>query len=304
MKVWVFIIMGFLIMGISIPCMAEEPKREGPPPLLGEVQPPDPEAPTGLGQTPKGIEMAVAPPVPGTPRPDGPPVPPPEPGGPPSLPPRTGGPPVPPPPPQVIGPKSGIEGPPQIPPTPEMSNRGTIPPQPPKKKGPNPLQPTPKTRELLPPPGSPMQGEILENLGKALNTAKILTDYLKPGNVWMIRGPKGNAEIKGAIMYRGQAIGCIRLDPVTGHPLPKGYHKRVFTQTQRVDMNLISERFREIFSELTILNGAEYAEPEASWMIPLTWQGRIVGFVKIYYDGVHVVPDEKTQEEMVMFSYR
>ncbi len=170
-------------------------------------------------------------------------------------------------------------------------------PQPP--RGPAPQPPAPGTSGPRPiasefPNGNP---DILKNVNQAIHTAEIVVRNIKPGNLWILRGPGGEAEVKAGILYRGVVIAQIRLDPVTGTPLPEGYHKRGFGYP--IDVDRLKARFYELFSELKIAEVAEYRDPEASWAIPLTWDGRIVGFIRVYYDGHHVLPDYKGEEEMI-----
>jgi len=49
---------------------------------------------------------------------------------------------------------------------------------------------------------------------------------------------------------------------------------------------------------LKVLNGAEYRDPERSWLVPLSYNSRIVAHMKVYYDGVHIVPDYPANQEM------
>ncbi len=154
-----------------------------------------------------------------------------------------------------------------------------------------------------PPP--PLQSQevninyVLGNLKRAINTAKIVVEHLNPGKIWIRRGPQGEIEVEGAIIYQGVVVGSIKLDPLTGEALPDGYHGKTFTGS--FDFGMLKAKFQSVFQDLQIAEGVEYREPEASWIIPIIWEGRIVSFLKIYYDGLHIVPDFKKMHDMTLF---
>ena len=137
---------------------------------------------------------------------------------------------------------------------------------------------------------------------KAVDTAKALVSYLRPGEVWIMRAPRGEIEVKGAILYQGEVVGIVHFDPQTGAPIPLGYHPRVFEV--RVPLETVKAEFLKVIKGLRILEGAEYREPEACWAVPFAYQGMLLGHIRIYYDGTRVVPDYRAKEEMEAFSGR
>jgi hypothetical protein len=42
-------------------------------------------------------------------------------------------------------------------------------------------------------------------------------------------------------------------------------------------------------------------EPEASWVFPVALGNTIVAHLKVYYDGVHIVPDYPANQEMAYY---
>ena len=138
---------------------------------------------------------------------------------------------------------------------------------------------------------------------KAIATAKSLKSYLRAGRVWISHAPRGEIEVKGAVLYQNAVVMVIHFDPATGEVLPRGYHP--FLSTTQIPLEKIQKKLEEIIPYLEVLNGAEYREPELCWAIPVSYKGKIVGHIKIYYDGIRVVPDFKAQEEMQYYlNYR
>ncbi len=102
--------------------------------------------------------------------------------------------------------------------------------------------------------------------------------------------------IKAAILYQGVAVGALEFSPIDGTVLPKGY--KVKTYLPEVSIEQIKKELPIVISKLQVLNGAEYREPEACWIIPLGIDGKIVAHLKVYYDGVHIIPDYPIDQEM------
>jgi len=167
-------------------------------------------------------------------------------------------------------------------------------PPPPQAQGPSapagPPRPAP-----APAPNIPLA--FLQNAPKAVSTAKAARPYFAPGKVWAIRAPGGEVILKAAIVYKGMAVGVLEFNPVDGTLLPTGYHPRIYTK-DIPGFNIVKRSLPEIISKIEVLNGAEFIEPEASWVIPLAVNGMIVSRIKVYYDGIHVVPDFPANQEM------
>ena len=118
--------------------------------------------------------------------------------------------------------------------------------------------------------------------------------------MWSTFSPRGEVEVKGAVLYENRVISVIEFDPKNGQVLPKGYHP--FGYKIGISLEKIQTEMPNIIKELDLLNGAEYREPEYCWIIPLSYKGMIVAHVKVYYDGIHVVPDYKAEAEMKAFA--
>ncbi|WP_457755819.1 hypothetical protein [Thermodesulfatator indicus] len=155
-----------------------------------------------------------------------------------------------------------------------------------------------------PPPGvmgfAPQVPVILNNLPQAVATAKQIEGFLSPGKVWVKRGPRGDIEVKGAILYQNSVVGVIDFNPINGEPLPKGIH--VFAQSTEITLQKINEKLIGIVKNLKVLPAAEFREPEASWVFPVAYKQMIVAHIKIYHDGLRVVPDYPAQQEMKFYA--
>ncbi len=130
-------------------------------------------------------------------------------------------------------------------------------------------------------------------------TAKKAKVYLTPGKIWTTVGPRGEIEIKAAILYDGTAVAVLHFSPVDGSLLPLGVHPIV--NSSSVQIENIKNNLPSIVNALEVLNGAEYREPENSWVVPLAYKGMIVAHLKIYADGIHIVPDYPANQEMQLY---
>ncbi len=130
----------------------------------------------------------------------------------------------------------------------------------------------------------------------AVETAKKVKGFLTAGKIWTMTGPRGEVEIKAAILYEGTAVAVLHFSPIDGSLLPLGFHPIV----NKISVNIrnIEKTLPSIIKSLKVLDGAEYREPESTWVVPLAYEGMIVAHLKIFVDGIHIVPDYPANREM------
>ncbi len=161
---------------------------------------------------------------------------------------------------------------------------------------------TPPGPPVAPPPPGPGIGQtipvqtLLNNLSTAVTTVQKITSQLTPGKVWTIQGPAGEIEVKAGILYQGTVVAVLHFNPLNGSVLPLGITPRIYQNTYQ--MQAVKARLATIIHELKILPAAEFREPEASWAFPIALGNTIVANLKIYYDGIHIVPDYPANQEM------
>ncbi len=200
---------------------------------------------------------------------------------------------------QPVAPPPGAQpAPPAAPPQPAPPP-GAQPGTPPPPVGVSPGSPPPGSLQPMAPPVTPgaVAPGVLANLSRALSSAKEVKRYLSAGKIWTFVGPGGVQQIKGAILYRGRVIAVVNFSPSDGRVLPMGF---IIPSSQVTPEALKEAQFLlpQVVKNIVVLDGAEYLAPENSWAIPLSYNGMIVGKMKIYYDGVHVVPDYVAEGEM------
>ena len=171
------------------------------------------------------------------------------------------------------------------------------------------VQPPPPSVQPPPPPPVPAMNPNNQNfynsetlLGKvsvAIKTAKELKTFMEPGGVIVKTAPNGEIEIKGTILYKGAVIATIHFSPETGNVLPLGLVEHTFTQKIRV--NMLKQNLTNILKKIKIANSVSFAEPEKAWRIYFSYNNFIIGEIKIYYNGVYVIPDYASTEEMRIF---
>jgi len=133
----------------------------------------------------------------------------------------------------------------------------------------------------------------------AVETARKAKSYLTAGKIWTKIGPRGETEVKAAILYEGTAVGVLHFNPINGSLLPLGVHPIVSGTVAQIEN--IRSNLPAIVRALEVLNGAEYREPESVWVVPLAYRGMIVAHLKVYVDGIHIVPDYPANQEMQLY---
>lgn len=135
-----------------------------------------------------------------------------------------------------------------------------------------------------------------ENAERAFRTAGDALPLLTAGRVWTHTSPHGEPEIKGALLYEGRPAVILHFSTEDGNILPRGLHS--YSQASPELIAQVKDRLPDYPGKLTVLEGAEFREPEFCWALPVTYKGRIVAHIKISAQGDGIVPDKKAEEEM------
>jgi len=140
---------------------------------------------------------------------------------------------------------------------------------------------------------------LLANLQQAITTSKKLNKSLSAGKVWFMRSPAGEIEIKGSVLYQGVVVATLHFNPLNGKILPTGINPQAFQNT--ADISLVKSNLSTVINRLKVLSAAEFMEPEACWSFPVAMGTIIVAHIKVYYDGIHVIPDYLANQEMAFY---
>ncbi|CAN5461134.1 hypothetical protein BH11CYA1_BH11CYA1_00650 [soil metagenome] len=140
------------------------------------------------------------------------------------------------------------------------------------------------------------QSNTAENATLAAQTARAVLSTVQAGKVWNHTAPKGEREIKGSLDFQGQPLLMLRFSPADGSLLPKGLHG--LNQSTPETMAIVQAKLPQIASQLVVLDGAEFREPECCWAIPVAHLGRIVAHLKVSADGTEAILDHKAAEEL------
>ncbi len=141
--------------------------------------------------------------------------------------------------------------------------------------------------------------ELLGNLNAAVDTAGRMNGQLSMGRVWTMQLPRGEVDMKAGLMYRGTVVAVLHLNPEDGTVLPMGMPPRVCNTV--MDMASIKARLSGVAGQLKVLDMAEFRGPEGSWSFPVVLGNTIVSHLKVYYDGIHIVPDYPADQEMTRY---
>ncbi len=159
-----------------------------------------------------------------------------------------------------------------------------------------------------PPPGAAFSGGYSaaystditpKKIQQVLSTVKEVRQYLKSGKIWILKGPGGELEIRGGIMYQGAVVSVINFSPVNGSVLPAEYRPVIYQEN--VSLEKIKDQFEKIVNNMQILEGVWFSQPEACWIVPIAYRGEVIASLKIYHDGIHVIPDNNASREMAYY---
>jgi len=130
---------------------------------------------------------------------------------------------------------------------------------------------------------------------RAIEAVKEILPLITAGSPIIRRGPAGEVHIDVPIMYMGFALDRVHYDPYLRSPSPKG--RPVSAIGVDIDPNAAREIVERAIHESTVLEGAEFREPEAAWVVPVAWNHLIIAHIKVSMDGSEIVPDYALTEE-------
>jgi hypothetical protein len=142
----------------------------------------------------------------------------------------------------------------------------------------------------MPPPA------LLDNLPTAVETARAVEKQLEPGRVWLTRLPGGETDIKAALLYKGAAVGVLHFRSTDGRLVPLGIPP--YRCEGCMDVQRVKAALPEMVHALKIVPAAEFIGPESAWSFPVTSGDAVVAHLKVWQDGIHVVPDLPADQEM------
>ncbi|MDX2107343.1 MAG: hypothetical protein SFY67_13165 [Candidatus Melainabacteria bacterium] len=134
----------------------------------------------------------------------------------------------------------------------------------------------------------------MENASKAIDTARDALGKLTKGRIWKHEAPHG-IEIKGSLMQDDKHVAVIHFNGEDASVLPRGLHG--LSQGKPEIIKQIEEKLALLPTQMKVLEGAEFREPEECWAIPVALNGRIVCHLKISADGTQLKPDLKIERE-------
>lgn len=135
-----------------------------------------------------------------------------------------------------------------------------------------------------------------ENAIAAVTTGRTSLIRVQAGPVWTKCAPRGDYEIKGCLLLAGEPVVVLHFSPEDGSLLPKGLH--ALSAGRPEVSQLVEKQLSMIVSEVTVLDGAEFREPEFCWVVPVAHKGRIVGHLRVTADGTAVIADMRAKDEL------
>jgi hypothetical protein len=135
-----------------------------------------------------------------------------------------------------------------------------------------------------------------ENAIKSVETCRSLLDALVPSKVWSHLTHHDEFDLKGSFALNEEIVLVLHFSPEDGSVLPKGLHGLGHAKPGVVEN--IQNKLEKIKSEIFALDGAEFREPESCWAIPIAYQSRIIGHMKVSANGERILADKKATEEI------
>lgn len=143
------------------------------------------------------------------------------------------------------------------------------------------------------------EGPVFNRAECCLAAIALVRDCLgsfEPGAIWNHRAPRGEFEVKGAFNLKDEPVAVLHFNPLDGSVLPRGVHALVEGTPEA--HALIRSKMNDLVAGLSVLEGAEFREPESCWAVPLAQGGRIVAHVKVQGDGSRIIGDKRAMEEI------
>ncbi len=139
----------------------------------------------------------------------------------------------------------------------------------------------------------------LGNVGpdKAIEVARDVLKFLVVGPPIIHVAPHGEVHIDVPLMYQGFALDRVHFDPKAMAPSPKG--RPVRARMKAPSEAQVREVMEEVLEGLTVLEGAEFREPEWCWAVPIAWEHMIIAHIKVSAETGEVVPDYGLTQEVM-----
>ena len=206
----------------------------------------------------------------------------------------------------------------EAPPPPPAPERG------PRENGPGPRgerpppPPRPEDDAALTAPVDPQAAPV------AVKTATDALAGFAPGQVWTRTAPRGEVQAQATILFQNKEVARLEFDPATGallmrgqrHPepppaadgAPRAPRGPVAAPsvppapTAPVDLDQIKARLPDIIKSLSVGQGAEILGREGFWKVPLIYQSRVVGEVRLSADGTKIIQDFAAARDAAIFA--
>jgi hypothetical protein len=111
----------------------------------------------------------------------------------------------------------------------------------------------------------------------------------------MAREHDRRRSVEAELLSGGTAIAWLRIDPVTGRLLPRG--DRAARGAAPIDPERLRPQVEAALGRLEIGTWAWPAEHGRAWAVPLRWEGRVVGAIKIDVRRARLLAAEHDDDE-------
>lgn len=229
---------------------------------------------------------------------------------------------------------------PPTPLTPPAGERGRPLPPAPQDGGPGPRgerPPHPPRPEADQPPAPPVDPQTAP---AAVKTASDALAGLSAGQVWTRIAPRGEQQVQATLLFQGKVVARLEFDPATGSLLARSQHlppppagpgedrrpnvppapaagvdkpgdapvpaapeaDAPRPAPAPVNLDPIKASLSQTIKGLSIGQGAEIMPREGFWKVPLIFQNRVVGELRLSGDGTKVVEDFGAARDAAIFA--
>jgi|UniRef100_A0A7C3SLA6 hypothetical protein len=129
---------------------------------------------------------------------------------------------------------------------------------------------------------------------QAQEAVKAALPRLRAGKAWVKEGKWGDKKLEVALLLEDKVVGRLRLNPVSGDILPKGF------KPQERQTTISPDQARAVVSQaLPLLQvGAARLAKNGNWKLELTWKGSAVADITVNGQDGTILTDWKAAKDL------
>lgn len=201
--------------------------------------------------------------------------------------------------------------------TPSVSPASTVGTPLPPKPGPH-DGPGPRGERPPPPPrpeddASPAKPVDSQAAPVAVKTAGDALAKLSAGQVWVRTAPRGEQQVQATLVCDGKDVARLEFDlagtlltrgqrPPVPPRADAGHDQAANAKQPTPNLDAAKDKLAGIVTQLSVGQGAEIMSREGFWKVPLIYQSRVVGELRVSGDGAQLIQDFGASRDAAIFA--